>query len=114
MSSSEKTVSVRELIMSERAAFIEGLNAKPVLGDPWSGAAAEAARRYPLPRVWRPRVVSCDNVWEYRAMNGQLEVRRKHLPTEGGWQPSTSIEPTPRMIELFADLFANPTEEVEL
>jgi hypothetical protein len=54
--STQKLYTEREMVMAQREAFEAGADAYACF-VPWKGSAAEAAVRYPLPKVTRPRVV---------------------------------------------------------
>lgn len=71
----------------------------------WTGSIAEEARRrYPITKRV-PRVVS-DGRCEWRMVDGELEYRLSNLV----WQRCGY---NAERVRLFADLLANPTEEVE-
>jgi hypothetical protein len=127
---SDKTVTEREAVLRERAAFAEGASWQRYRGpsaDVLASARlslteAEAAHTYPLPRVTRPRVVRDphdDYGQEWRVVNGRLEFR----PPYGQWGEAhkrtdaiydgSCLFPTLERIRMWADLLANPTETVE-
>lgn len=67
----------------------------------------EAARRYPLPTITRPRVVRAMFGYEYRVVDGVLQVRTPHGSwgeVGHGWGDD---------IRAIVALLDNPTEEVE-
>ena len=89
-----------------------------------SNVAAKAAERFPFPKISRPRVVEdleSEHGTDWRCVKGELEFQRAH----GDWHPmlgrindgpafyGTIFKPTPKRVALWADLLANPTEEVE-
>lgn len=126
--SESKMVTEREAVMRERAAFVRGSQFED---EAWremlrvnhsSGAdCIDASRkRYPLPKVERPRVVVETSVhgrtvaWKYE--HGALWWRNPR--GSGEWyslmSPRTSeMFITPERVKLLADLLANPTELVE-
>lgn len=67
--------------------------------------------RFPLPKVTRPRVVKDSAGYEWRCNDNHLEwrlTRDWHRPVDGAsWRLS------PDNVRLWADLLANPTEEVD-
>jgi hypothetical protein len=120
---SETTVTEREAVLRERKAFREGALAAVNEPPQWHHQIdTAAARRYPLPRVQRPRVVRDphdDYEQEWRVVNGRLEFR----PPYGQWGEAhkrtdaiydgSCLFPTPERIRMWADLLTNPTEQVE-
>jgi hypothetical protein len=81
-----------------------------------------AASRYPLPKLTRPRVVAEDSGdWEYRVAGGVVECRwlRNRTPGAsyfGEVNPAGDgirLDVTADRVALWADLLANPTEEVD-
>lgn len=106
------TFTARELVLCERAAFLAGINARPSLGDEWCGAACEAAKRYPLPTVTRPRVVVDPHSGLVRwYVDGQGQIVHEQIGPE--FTLMADSWPTPERVALWADLLANPTETVE-
>lgn len=69
-----------------------------------AGTQEESARRYPITKRV-PRVLS-DGRCEWRMVAGELEYRLANLT----WQ---RVGYNADRVRLFADLLANPTEEVE-
>ena len=72
-----------------------------------------SASRYPLPKVTRPRVVTIDNT-AFRFYGGVIQMRHR-LGLDGApdvWSPA-HIVASRRIVEVWAALVANPTEEVE-
>lgn len=67
----------------------------------------KAARRFRLPQVERPRVVT-DGSKEWRIENGEVQVRYSNT-----WQGHCREYITTARIALLADLLANPTELVD-
>jgi hypothetical protein len=113
--SAEKKYTDRELIESERAAFLAGINAKPSIGDPWRGAACEAAARYPMPKVKRQRIVTEKNGRQWRFDDTHFHTRSAidRLWMVMGDRDGPTLSLTVERVELWADLLENPTEEVE-
>lgn len=111
----DEDYSRREIFIA-RQAFADGVCARPVLGDAWYGAEAEAAKRYPLPMVTRPRVVKDETgpagTYYWRVDRGVLQ----HTTSldAGMWEPlAIGMYITVPRVHLLAELLANPTETVE-
>lgn len=105
MSPTEKTLTERDAVLRERAAFANGA----AWGPGWHRESDldEAAKRYPLPKVIRPRVV-CMGWSEARIVDGRVETRG--LGGSGEWRANfTTVE----QLRELASLIDNPTEEVE-
>jgi hypothetical protein len=69
-----------------------------------------AAKRYPLPQIKRPRVVTDPNIiGEWRCVNGQLESR--YRPDE--WRKVDYAGVSIDRVKIWADLIARPTELVD-
>jgi hypothetical protein len=124
--SDEKKYTEREVIQRERRAFCEGVSAGPVMGEPWLGTGAEAVKRYPLPKVTRPRVVADPHSWlvERDEAFGKVAVYWTVASAAAAVNPcdhdgvllqapTPMARPTAARIALWADLLARPTEEVE-
>lgn len=121
MSEATTHVSAREAILREQQAFVDGA----VHGAMHSGRALDqyrsaAEHRYPLPKVTRPRVVPDPHggsalEWSVRTDDtgkSRIAVQRRHDP--GGFRTSfDGIYVTAERVALWADLLANPTEQVE-
>ena len=109
----EKKYTEREVILCQQAAFEEGCRAvfRHEEGvTSWQGSRTLARKRFPLPKMTRPRVVHDHNDrCDYRAMNGTIERRDEWQD----WRLVNDTPPTARRVKLWADLLANPTEEVE-
>lgn len=108
------TLTVRELVREQREAFQTGWwlrhgEKRPF--DDGSPAHRAAVQCYPLPKVTRPRVVH-DGDYDYKCEAGQLFWRGK---VTGWWHFDHKEPPTPTVdrVKLWADLLANPNEEVE-
>lgn len=130
--SDEKKYTERELVLAKRNAFVDGsywgYNASQesaaksvgVLGA-WSRACADMASEsaYPLPKVTRPRVVRDSVGMEFRfiAENEPPFVEWRNTLTEKKlWRVSAAgdgVAVNAERAKLWADLVANPTEEVE-
>jgi hypothetical protein len=121
------TVTEREAVLRERAAFEKGWRGQYDWFDrvrtsneqqgnnpptnAWNSGAAttEAARRYPLPKVTRPREVifqGCTFRW---TAGGGLQVRM----SDKVWASLDGIAIIESRRAVLADLLANPTEEVD-
>ena len=108
------TVTERQAVLRERAAFIQGsdwryMHSRPkaVPGDITDLERATAAERYKLPKTTRPRVVKDpeDAGVRWTIRGGRLRLYdTDHLG---------AFEPTRDRVALWADLLANPTEEVD-
>lgn len=70
--SDEKTVTEKEAILRERAAFVFGAKRWP---DMQNVCVEEAKRRYPLPLITRPRVVTDKDGSEWRVAGSRVECR---------------------------------------
>lgn len=118
--SAEKLYTGRELAEAERRAFVHGLDVRATLPERWDGNAAEAARRYPLPTVTRPRVVQDAQgvLWRVQLGKGDtvlVEYTERGIPD---WRDFNSLRAgapgiSRERVALWADLLARPTEEVE-
>lgn len=94
----------REMIETERKAFRAG--AYWGTSNRYDGyARAEAERRYPLPKVERPRLVRI-GVDSYRVKDGVLQIMDC---CHDAWHAS-SYDAT--VVHVLADMIANPTETV--
>lgn len=105
--SDDKTVTEREAVLREREAYVKG-RFEAGKGLDWH---ARSRCLYPLPTITRPRVVkdphSADIVW--RCDGGVLQYRQGNHEWSMGpgyWYAS------PERVRLWAELLANPTEEV--
>jgi hypothetical protein len=132
--SAEATISEVEAVKRERAAYVAGIEnvARTYVG--WGSLDGEnalricgrrpdelAAQRYPMPTVTRPRVVIDPEIGgegsvEWRAVDGIIEVRGGVRPWRSyprhGTNESQDYRPTAKRCTLWADLLANPTEQV--
>jgi hypothetical protein len=117
--SDEMRYTERDRVGAWRAGFIRGMGeALRAVVDLHPGAGAlldalpwaeMAAREYPYPKVTRPRVVAEDYDLSWRYVDGGFELNTG----DGIWRPGPYITVTPHRVRLWADLLANPTEEVE-
>lgn len=103
----------RECVERERKAFACGWMARG--GGRYLGEG-EAAHRFPLPTVTRPRVVNdheslFPSAW--RVVDGELQYC--YYTENHRWYPAAGKvwRITPARARLWADLLENPTEEVE-
>ncbi|MHB1310618.1 MAG: hypothetical protein ACYC3L_01285 [Gemmatimonadaceae bacterium] len=108
----EKLYTERDLILAKREAFAVGCGA---MGLPLGNAARLAARRYELPKITRLRVVTDQFGTEWRMRENvdddrSIALEYRHADN-GGWQVDR-LTMTAQRIKLWADLLANPTEEV--
>lgn len=132
-----KMVSEVEAVKREREAFKAGSawERQVVVDEHGTNAARKAAALYPLPKAKRLRAVSdmAEGVsYEWRYITGVLQFRyvnsvgtatewRTMLGRSGDRGPDnekpeyygTAFKPTAARVALWADLIANPTEEVE-
>lgn len=115
--SAEKKYTERDLVLAKREAFADGIAFRyaQTLDLPDHRLhcdTVEARRRYPLPKVTRPRVVRVEGRqrdMEYRVIGNDVQFRStKHKGAD--WQSSSL---TPSALRELADLLANPTETVE-
>lgn len=124
-------ISEKDVILRERDAFLRGAEWR--LGV-WQRALrvnytqgedeiAESRHLYPLPKVTRLRVVRAENGREFRVFAGQMQTRTstdmggEWVCLESGYALVThggGVHVTAARVKLWADLLANPTEEVEV
>jgi hypothetical protein len=115
---SDKTVTEREAVLRERDAFKQGAEFAGGYRDS-DLRQIEVARRYPLPKVTRPRVVRdpLDASIEWTVLDDHLHWRRVvgYIATEWmlGPQGAPLGHVTAEMCRVWADLLDNPTETVE-
>jgi hypothetical protein len=139
MADTPKTYSEREKVLAERAAFVAGAGAAHLdrvrcesvqtTTDMYSPhdrvpyfnhtyAKAVAAREYPLPKVIRPRVlIDPKGDWQWSVRDGRL-MQRTTLDACNWYDANNSpypnrFQPLASRVMLWADLLANPNEEVE-
>ena len=97
-----------ERVRALRAAFVAGANWRTSRGG-YGVVEHEAARRYPMPMVTKPReIVDHENGLAYRVVGGRLEVSNSEAPHRD-WQPSSRFDP---FVLKLADLLQNPTVTV--
>lgn len=108
----------RREILKAREAWDAGVRfvARQVSGIVCPGGAEdkERDRRYPLPRVTRPREITLSNGQRYRFVGG-WQVWNRYLPTTD-WDGPSTFTPyclTAEDAAKVADVWAHPTEEVE-
>lgn len=121
MSAAKKEITDRDVVLRERAAFLKGAN---FAHTPEPGNELHTIRRkwvaqeYPLPGVVRARVVRENGYGSpaWRFDDGGLQMQYR----DGGqWLRWNSFRdysesaPLPKRVAIWADLLANPTEEVE-
>ena len=109
MTSDEKQYTERDLVLARREGFERGAVALASRGAFEDVARTEAERRYPLPKVTRPRVVTRTDIVEIRIMDGVLQYRGAGC----GWSVYRQVYWSPGMQDAMRDLLANPTEEVD-
>lgn len=103
-----------------REAYMHGAAVERGHGHDVGGWKPEAERRYPLPKVARPRVAPDPNepAYEWSVRDGVLHFRWLHT-SENNWKRASGLyenmllTPTHSRVALWADLFAHPTEMVE-
>ncbi len=112
----EKTISEREAVKRERKAFEDGMvrgSAREFTNIARVRQAASEA--YPLPKITRPRVVDdphdCQEGSAWRVVEGRIEYRWKG-DKPSAWRQYASSPITPERVAMWANLLANPTEEV--
>ena len=108
---SEKKYTERDLVLAKREGYARHCVA--VCGNT-KNATELAARTYPLPRVTRPRVwVDPNGDTRFQVVDGVLFG--KDFEEDEEWLPvdSYAFNVTPERVVAWADLFANPTEEVD-
>jgi hypothetical protein len=112
--SDEKKYTERDLVMAKREAFVEGA----VLWRCYytqDSARAAAERRHPLPKVTRPRVVADPHdgevMWSYDV--GGFRATAKYRNAMPLVRISEAHHMTHARAEMWADLLANPLEEVD-
>lgn len=103
----------KELILAQREAYVRGIK-EALRTNGWhpveSGIEIEAAKKYPLPKITRPRVVIENGSYgsEYKIEHDNILVRR-NLHESYYANVWYGIIP----MNVIKDLLANPTEEVE-
>ena len=112
----EKRYTERDMVLAQREAWQNGAachSTHKTFGD----IRRDAEKRYPLPKVTRPRVVVVQGREWKVAPDGQLLSRAAEPPGfsvgERTWTMRSQLMPIVRDINALADLLANPTETVE-
>lgn len=103
----------REVLIA-REAFVAACRVCANEAPQWQWQAEQtAASRYPLPKVTRPRVVTFDNA-AFRFHDGVIQKRHRNGFDAGHdvWAIA-HLPATAALVRLWAELLANPTEEVE-
>lgn len=123
--SAEKKYTERDLVMAKREGWDECAYQMTVCGQGSKESDAMRDATFPLPKVVRPRVVedptSIPGARFWRVCDGKLQTRKgRGLDTE--WYDQQNAHafhdrdfpyPTRERLQLWSDLLANPTEEVE-
>lgn len=104
--------SEKECVLRERAACEHGMivvfhGRNRDLGGAWLGTRPYVEAKYPLPTVTRPRVVKDEFGTPWR-VGADGDLRHQ---SAGCWG-SAPVRVTMNRVTLWADLLANPTEEV--
>lgn len=107
-------VTERDAVLRERKAWDECAYRLSLVGT--GSAESEQLKNdlYPLPKVTRPRVVNdpSDSTVEWRFENNAGLVWRA-VPGFPMWNGVSTWYPKPERVKMWADLLANPTEEVD-
>lgn len=133
--SDDKKYTLRDMVLAQREAYVRGYHTYRVDDATTEGregawetdkrdglSARIAARKFPLPKLTRPRVVTSDTGRRFRIVDGQLQTQTSSngqswcCLANGSRVPAaedTGIKITLERIRLWADLLANPTEDVE-
>lgn len=117
------TITERAAVLREREAFARGAqwawvnNYAQCAGAKFNHDGyvdGRAADHYPLPTITRPRVVKdphkANTSW--RCKDGLLWYSWTNKENQGWYTGTVLWNPTPERVKLWADLLANPTEEV--
>lgn len=127
MSDEPKVLTERDARNRERAAFLAGAaamwgkDAVPCLDtvrDAYVEVVADAKRRYPLPKVERPRVVRDPHGYGYwkagRECGRDCLLRSGTDCEDGTWVIAGDyVQISAERVKLWANLLENPTELVE-
>src|SRR5690349_19607671 len=121
-----KTVTEREAVLRERAAWVAGVQAELRRSldaqAPEKSLMREATERYPLPKVERPRVVTDAKGHGWRLVDRKLEIRTSmgvgwslvgNALTDGRCSVIDPVSFGPASLRAIADLLDNPIELVE-
>lgn len=130
--SDEKKYTERDLVLAKQEAFVEGslltfrhfdCSLGSEAGLKWRGSSNLAAERYPLPKVTRPRVVQDphERGMRWRVLRDKdqhgvtyLEYNAFNTGADASWRTGLGTYcATAERVALWADLLANPTEEVD-
>lgn len=114
MSDDEKRYTERDLILAKRQGYAARMWESLCMTD--AEVRATIAARYPLPKATRPRVVADphDSRIEWRAPEDSLRSHLFHREGRSDWTAGLgSLCVTRQRVALWADLLANPTEEVD-
>jgi hypothetical protein len=117
----EKKYTERDAAALLRTAFVQGVDAAGMLYEPspehWQ---ARARGLFPLPQVTRPRVALDRSGRAWKVEDGTLRMRvSSGTGGAGTWlrwdafKAYSDAAPLPARVALWAELFANPTEEVD-
>lgn len=118
----QKVISEREAVLREREAWTRARvgatlhNYHPRIAGATVGCAeCEHARQrarelYPLPKVTRPRVVTDSDCYQWRAVGGSLQWRKRDSAV---WSAEDVTVVRPSQVALLAELLANPNETVD-
>lgn len=109
--SDEKQYTERDLVLAKREGYV--LHCTQLCGND-EMAAARAVGLFPLPKRTQPRVVKDGYGIEWRMNDGTLEW--KGDSSRGRWEPSSAygaLAIGSKRVALWANLLANPTEEVD-
>lgn len=111
--SDEKKYTERELVVAQRAAYGHGARWYRAAGNCTIEIDREARRCYPLPRVTRARVVNHGHgrEWQWKFEDGRFHFR---FAPKALWEIANEAwAPTLQTVPIWADLLANPIEEVD-
>ena len=117
--SDEKKYTQRDLVLAQREAFRDGAQAlyyhevipagPSLFSDALDEVRENIDKRYPFPRVTRPRVVRDTAGDQWRIRDGKLEVNCSF-----GWESAVSVTDIDmETLKRLSDLLANPTETVD-
>jgi hypothetical protein len=122
--SNDKTVTEREAVLRERKAAEDAFLAGTHTTFSCSGAARDYARQWavdahPLPKVTRPRVVrdphDMNGRWAWYPTLNEFAYAHPEISDGDFYGPAVygPIPVTSERVRIWADLLANPTEDVE-
>ena len=111
---SETTYTEKDVVLREREAYVRGrhesLSAQRMTDSERREFERDAAVRYPLPKVTRPRVVTRQDGVQLRIEDPELQFR---IGPNCSWATYCLTYMSPANRAALLDLLANPTEEVE-